>query len=374
MIKKKLTLLLTSVGSFVGKNILDSLEGRRESVQIIGCNSIADVANNFRCNEVYLVSPALETEAYQHRLLEIIDATQPDLILAGRDDDVSLLAKIREQYPVLASKLPVGAFDITPIFDDKKLSCQFAQKMGIPFVDTVRGNRDELTALLKKHGFPLLAKPAGGNGSKGVLLLFDESQLWNAAECEDMVFQPYINPAPELINIADGFSCGIPLFYAPLIYGQIALQAIINPSGQVQGIFCTDNMMQAGRNEQIIRLNDATLTDTARTIAVKFANAGWRGCLNIQGRMTKTGDFVAFEFNGRMTGSTSARLLLGFDELGLLVQHFVGDNLLPPSSYYATADKEVQEILACYVANTADKLSLQNNQYWQSTVTYSNKI
>jgi carbamoyl-phosphate synthase large subunit len=373
MTDKRLTLLLTSVGSFVGKNILDSLDGRRENVNVIGCNSIADVANNFRCDEVYLVPPVLEADDYRHRLLEIIERTKPDLILPGRDDDVSLLAKLAEQHPALAVKIPLGCVDVARIFDDKKSSWQFAKEMDIPFVDTVRADRHELTALLRKYGFPLLAKPFGGNGSKGVLLLFTESQLWSAAERKGLVFQPYINPSPELINSADSFSDGIPLFYAPLITGQIALQAIISPDGKVQSILCTNNAMQAGRNEQIIRMENPTLAELARTIAVKFSKAGWRGCLNIQGRINKADEFIAFEFNGRMTGSTSARLLLGFDELGLLVQHFVGDNLLPSSPYHGTADREVQEILACYIANSTDKLILHNTQYWQSATTYSDK-
>jgi hypothetical protein len=373
MLKHKLTFLLTSVGSFVGKNILDSLDGRRDNIRIIGSNSIADAANNFRCDEVYLAPPAQETAVYKQRLLDIIEITQPDLILAGRDDDVGILAELGEDHPEIANRLPQGNVEIARIFDDKWLSYRFAKQAGIPFVDTARGVRDELAALVQKHGFPLIAKPARGNGSKGVLVLFGEDQLWRAAELADMVFQPFINPAEGLSDIPVNFACGMPLFYVPPVRGQIALQAIIDRSGRIQGAICTEHLMVAGRNERIIRLDDAKLTATAHAIAASFAEAGWRGCLNIQGRLTETGDFMAFEFNGRMTGGTSARLLLGLDEFGLLVRHFVGDGLLPPSPLLGAGDREIHEALACYVVKNSDSAALQNDRYWRSAVSDSDK-
>lgn len=44
--KLMLKILITSVGSLVGQNILDSLEGRREGVRVIGVNSLAEAASN----------------------------------------------------------------------------------------------------------------------------------------------------------------------------------------------------------------------------------------------------------------------------------------------------------------------------------------
>ena len=40
------TLLLTSVGSLVGQNVLDSLEGRRQALRIVATNSVAEAGNN----------------------------------------------------------------------------------------------------------------------------------------------------------------------------------------------------------------------------------------------------------------------------------------------------------------------------------------
>ncbi len=57
----KLRLLIVSVGSLVGQNILDSLEfpafSRRHLVFVAGTNSLVMTANNFRCDEFFLVPP-----------------------------------------------------------------------------------------------------------------------------------------------------------------------------------------------------------------------------------------------------------------------------------------------------------------------------
>ena len=50
------TILITSVGSLVGHNILESLASRRQEWRIVGVNSLALAANNFRCDAAYLVT------------------------------------------------------------------------------------------------------------------------------------------------------------------------------------------------------------------------------------------------------------------------------------------------------------------------------
>jgi len=40
---------ITNVGSLVGQNILDALHGRRDGIEVVGINSAAEAASNFRC-------------------------------------------------------------------------------------------------------------------------------------------------------------------------------------------------------------------------------------------------------------------------------------------------------------------------------------
>ncbi len=86
-------ILITSAGSLVGYNILDVLEGRRQDLQIIGTNSIEADANIYRCDKAYLVPSTRHNKLdFSHALSEILDIEQPNLIIPGRDDDISVLA------------------------------------------------------------------------------------------------------------------------------------------------------------------------------------------------------------------------------------------------------------------------------------------
>jgi hypothetical protein len=60
-----------------------------------------------------------------------------------------------------------------------------------------------------------------------------------------------------------------------------------------------------------------------RAFAASLAGEGAAGPLNVQFRRDRSGGWKVHEINLRMTGSTLARFLFGFDELGLIVQGFL---------------------------------------------------
>ena len=132
-------LLITSVGSLVGKNILDVLEcpgwSRRDLVRVIGTNSAADAANNFRCDRCYLV-PATADAAYAARMREILLDEAPDLILCGRDADTLALSLLKAREPNIPGALPVGPPQTALIGLDKWETFQFSRRHGLPFAES----------------------------------------------------------------------------------------------------------------------------------------------------------------------------------------------------------------------------------------------
>jgi carbamoylphosphate synthase large subunit len=82
------SILITSVGSLVGLNILDSLEAMRTRLRVVGTNSEPKAPNNFRCDVAYL-APETADPAFIARLRTIIAHEKPDLVLAGRDADLA---------------------------------------------------------------------------------------------------------------------------------------------------------------------------------------------------------------------------------------------------------------------------------------------
>ena len=82
--------------------------------------------------------------------------------------------------------------------------------------------------------------------------------------------------------------------------------------------------MRQGGSDRVEVDDDPVAHALARQCGSVFAAAGWRGPLNIQCREAPDGSLCIHELNGRFTGITEARRLLGYDEVALAIRHFVG--------------------------------------------------
>ncbi len=74
-------LLITSVGSGVGHAILAALRRSDGPWYVVGVNSVAFSAGVFGCDSAWLVPPIAEREVFEARLLEVVKAERPALIL-----------------------------------------------------------------------------------------------------------------------------------------------------------------------------------------------------------------------------------------------------------------------------------------------------
>ncbi len=354
---------VSSVGSLVGQNILDSLQGRRQRIEVVGINSEAAAASNFRCDRAYLAPPAASGNVYLERLASVLRDERPDLVLPGRDDDVPALAQLKEAQPQQSSCLPVGPLHLALILGDKWASREFARAHDLPYVDSAPA--DDAAAvgrLLASHGYPLIAKPRQGNGSRGIRIVFDDRQRQAIAALPGYLLQPYLEPEAALMSWRDLARDGTPLFHAPTLQ-QIACQAIIGPDRRMRGLLCTVVELVMGRLEPTWRLDDPGVAEVARRYAEALAAEGWVGALNLQGRRDGDGIFNVFELNGRLTGGTTARLHLGLDEVALLVEAFAGCRLPPRPAI--DSDSIVTKSLSEFVMERGEIARLQADGCWR---------
>lgn len=63
------------------------------------------------------------------------------------------------------------------LLGDKVAARNMAQSVGIPVLPAATGSIDELSGLTKTIGFPVLIKPAGGGGGKGMYIVKSEGEL-----------------------------------------------------------------------------------------------------------------------------------------------------------------------------------------------------
>jgi len=358
---KKIRLIITSVGSLVGQNILDVLEyplfRRRESFEIIGTNSLIVNPNNFRCDACYLV-PNTSSEDFQDVISKIIREVNPDLILSGRDEDTVVLWEIMNKNPGLKGRLPYGKLKTLIYALDKWKSWKFSKRYHLPFAETFMigksGGLDELKIFCKNHGYPLIAKPVRGFASKGVFFIRNWADITTASTFKDYIFQEYLGAFDannEYFKMMDSLT---PLFaHAPNIYHN-SCHTFIKPNGEVTPVFISLNQHDSGVTMGFRKVEN----DELNNLTIKFAKAlqseGGAGPLTVQFRKDKYGKWKAQEMNMRTNGNTFPRFILGQDDLALIINSFLPDIIFPE---YIVPSEFQQDIISKNLIATKISLS-----------------
>jgi hypothetical protein len=213
----------------------------------------------------------------------------------------------------------------------------------------------------------VVAKPREGYGSLAVRILFTEDHLRSVLSSPSYVLQEYLGLPPEWEKLRHTFDQGVPLFFSIPEEAQYAGQTVIAPAGELSAIFCSINKMVMGRCEASRRLEEPALAAATRTAAQALASIGWRGSFNIQFKRTPEGQFKIHEMNGRMTGSTSARRLMGFDEIRLLYAAFTGQDPGPATSTDDGGASSVVRTLTDCCARDEQVAALKREGVWRRT-------
>lgn len=361
-------ILITSVGSLVGQNILDSLEQRRGNLCIIGTNCIAESANNFRCDKSYLVPKAVQQLDFIDALTIIIETEKPDIIIPGRDDDIIILAQMKEKMPQYKDCFLVGSENFCHIMDNKVTSYHFAKKNGLPFAPTIESGtktaKKEANSMLKTYGFPLIAKPSKGNGSRGIWVVMTRPQLDKVIKEKGYAIQPFFGQSN---NISIDTSLGLPFFWEIPEQNLYAAQVLIDKQGNIINSIGFVSKMVAGKCEQLNRCTDPALIKTALLFAEHAAKSGWCGPFNIQFKKDSSYGFQSIEMNGRFSGGSSARFYLGFDEVGELINKWTNSNVVPDMAEKQGTDI-VTKILADFPIKNSDMEQLQVQKFWKAKI------
>lgn len=326
-------LLITSVGSLLGQNILDSIEGRRNLIHVAGTNSVAENPRNFRCDAVYLVSETHDDD-FLNDFLTVVQKENPDFILPGRDEDCVFLSDFKSNYPEgFGNKIPFGNSLIPKVMLDKYQSYLFCKKNHLAFADTFLFATDDdktgLDEFINKHGFPILVKPREGFASVGVSFVLNHQQVDEITRNGEALFQEYLGNPDDIFKYKDIFKKGIPLFFQIPEKEQYAAQTIISHDGTISEVFFTINTMIHGRAEFSKPIFNKDVEELVHRFCDVFYKNGWVGPVNFQLKPDKKGNWKVFELNPRLTGTSSGRALLGYDEFGILADIFVPELKIP---------------------------------------------
>ena len=325
------TVLITSVGSLVGHNILESLAPRRHEWRVVGVNSLPLAVNNFRCDTAYLASESVQEDAYLSRLREILRIEQPAVVLAGRDLDLPPLARLKAEPEFEKTLFLLPAVASVPVVNDKYETWLFARRHGLPFAGTAF-DRAELDELIARTGFPLICKRRFGNASRGVFIVRSPAEA-DAALLEGyFVFQEFLNPPRDLQVIAPDFRFGIPLFHNISEGDHYSGQGLVGAEGELLAFFATLHIMEGGKDISVQPIDEPALERVTADYAHALSPLGYIGPLNFNCKKIGSDHFVPYELNGRFTGASAARATLGHPEVEYALDYFL-DGRRPESRH-----------------------------------------
>lgn len=317
------TILLTGVGSGIGRSVLDALEGRREGLRVIGGDADGLAPGLASC-DVRVTLPPSADAAFGEAVRGVCEKFDVDVVVPCRDPDLVALAN-EDGVPLLGP-----GSDAALMARDKYACSLWCEDRGIDFAATIATDVAEpgdIGAFASVHGFPLVAKPRSGSGSMGVRVIAEPHQLELAQKSPGLVFQPFLNPPPSAALSIDA-SVGIPLFWEVPCDDEPGVMALIGPDGEIGPHLCFTAEYRLGRIETIRTLEDPGLHAWAVTTIEAFARSGWRGPLNLGVRRGPAG-WRIIEVNPRFSGGTAARLHLGLDELGWTLNAWLGAEVVP---------------------------------------------
>lgn len=359
-------LLVLSAGTQVGQNVLRTLSGRRDGVTLAATSSVAHEPALFDFDAVYLApETAADPLAFERRLLEVVERERIDLVIPCRDDDVVFLSALRERRPDLAPRLLCGSEVAARVIADKWDSHEFCRRHGLPFAASLIGGSDEeRSAFIRRHGLPLVAKPRRGYASLDVFMLYRDEQVAAALNRGGFIVQQYLGEPRRIHEFLTAIDReGVPLNHT---FRSIkhSIQALIAPDGSIAHVICTRNYRNQRRSKWVEPDDDPVAATIGASCAQAFSTAGWRGPLNIQCEKTAAGEMLIHEFNGRFTGATVDRWLLGFDEVGIAVERFTG-RAIEAAAPAPAAALEAFESLVARGADPRNVDALARNGWWR---------
>ncbi len=301
-----ITILITGVGGPLGQALIKAARQSSIPLRILGTDRSELSVGLAWVDKSYVIPGVAQPDAYLAALCGICAAERPQLILPGSDGELELLAghahAVREASGAIVVASPPALLGVSM---DKWETCCFLQKAGLNFPRSARmDDTDETARLVGEFGFPLIAKPCRGSGSRNV------SKVWSWKEIDyirsriaGMVLQEYLQPDDEEYTVAV-YTCR---------------------DGRQPGSISFRRELLAGNTYRAWVAQNPVVQKEAEAVAAALRPTG--PC-NVQLRLTPRGP-VTFEINPRFSGTTAMRAHFGYNEVEMAVRDLAMRGAVP---------------------------------------------
>ncbi|HEY6949217.1 MAG TPA: ATP-grasp domain-containing protein [Nitrososphaeraceae archaeon] len=305
------TILVPSASAPAGINTIKSLKMVKYPVRIVASDSNRFSAGFFM-SDAYEVLPEIDSKSYIARLLEIVTKHKINVLMPSSGYDIYQYSANKEKLLKLGALPVVSDIQTMKRCRDKIQTFNYlSKKFELPFT----------TLDYKKvKGFPLIAKPRYGKGSKGIVKIMNESELKYARfNSENLIFQEYLPGTEYTIDVLSDLECE-PILAVPRI--RVETRAGISTVGRI--------------------VKDENISETCKSIA-KYLKI--RGPCCIQMKESSQGVLKIVEVNPRMGGGTIFAALAGANFPAMILDMVKGKKLKMPKISEITVVRYFEEIV-----------------------------
>jgi carbamoyl-phosphate synthase large subunit len=235
---------------------------------------------------------------YIDAIRALLHSERPDAVLIGTDVELAFFARHRHELErEFGTKIVVSDSRVVAIADDKWLTYGFLKAGGFHYPDSALPG-DE-AALIERVGFPLVVKPRHGARSIGVSLVHSKAGLATAlAAGRDLVVQECIGTQ------ADEYTSGLICF-----------------DGRCHASITMRRDLRDGNTYRAFPQPDFPFDTELHRIVEAL---GVHGPVNLQFRLS-VDKVKVFEINGRFSGTTPLRGLVGFPEVEMVLRYLLSN-------------------------------------------------
>ena len=319
--------LVSGAGALLGQGILRSLKSSTKKYHVLAADPNPLSAGLYWQDDRFLLPMAMD-KAFVPELIKLLLHTQPDVFIPGTDAELPILARYKaELEDKTQTKILVSSGAVVEIADNKLATADFFEKSGFSFPMTADQNDSQkIQKIIHEFGFPLIVKPKRGARSVGVVVINSLTHLQTVlAECSGCIIQEYLSDRA----------------------GEFTASALVF-EGKCDAAIVMKRDLRDGNTYRATVVQDKALEKIVRQWGEKLNPLG---PANFQFRMNCYNEPTVFEINGRFSGTTPLRALVGFNEVEMVLDKLVHKTaILQP----VVADKTILRHWSETVVDAAD--------------------
>ena len=294
------TVVVTGVGAIIGQGIVKSLRKCRQAVRVVGIDRNADSLGPHVCDTFHAKPACGESDTeYLDFWRHILASESVDLVLPGIEIDLFFLNDNRQTLEASGTTLGLNTASLIDLARDKWSLTQALPQAGLLPIPSVL-SREWQECVTSLGPPPYLLKPRDGNGSRGIVLLENETDFkyWMKKSADNFMVQRIVGTDDEEYTVG-AFGLGDGESLDPIVF-----RRRLSPAGDT-------------RYAEVVA--DPVIEQATQKLSSYFKPLG---PTNYQFRM-ENGIPYLLEINPRMSSSSSLRACFGYNEAQMALDFYL---------------------------------------------------